>query len=361
MFFYYRARVGLAKILSALNVGAGDLVALQGFTCVAVPEAIKQIGATPLWIDVEANGVTMSVESLAERLDPPPKVVIVQHTYGIPCRIQQLQAVAGDIPLIEDCCHTYSSTISGQKVGSFGVASFFSFEWGKPVVAGVGGGVSVNDRRLLDKLNASYRHLRAPSAIAQLKIQAQLLAYSVLYTPRMYWIIKDIFHAAESAGLIVGNYGEDDDVLGNAAEYHLKMAYAQQVLAEIRLKSVDQIAEHSKQLTDMYHSALRGLSGLELVDVPSDCEVRYIRFPLLVNDKKKLIAWGRSKKIELSSWYDTPVHPLSGDALSQVDYEAGMCPNAEHVSRHIVTVPAGPKVTFSAAQGIADALRGECS
>jgi len=49
---YYRGRVGLYWILKALGVGAGDEVAIPGFTCLAVPEAIFATGASPLYIDI---------------------------------------------------------------------------------------------------------------------------------------------------------------------------------------------------------------------------------------------------------------------------------------------------------------------
>ena len=47
---YFRGRVALAECLKSLGVGKGDRVAVQAFTCVAVPEAIMAVGATPLWI-----------------------------------------------------------------------------------------------------------------------------------------------------------------------------------------------------------------------------------------------------------------------------------------------------------------------
>ena len=58
-YLYMRGRVGLSKILSGLGVCPGDHVALQAFTCSAVPEAVYAVGAIPVYIDIEENGVNM--------------------------------------------------------------------------------------------------------------------------------------------------------------------------------------------------------------------------------------------------------------------------------------------------------------
>ena len=144
---YFRGRVALHAILNGLGIGSGDEVALQAFTCVAVPEGIMATGARPVWIDIESDGYNMAPESLESRITPRTSAIVVQHTYGIPADLERILSIAErhQIPVIEDCCHTLASTYHGKPVGSFGVASFYSFEWGKPLVAGIGGAAVVND------------------------------------------------------------------------------------------------------------------------------------------------------------------------------------------------------------------------
>ncbi|HIE26284.1 TPA: hypothetical protein EYP66_03250, partial [Candidatus Poribacteria bacterium] len=81
---FFRGRVALYAILKALNIGPGDEVATQAFTCVAVPEGIMASGARPVWVDIEVDGYNMDAEDLRRKLTLRTRAIIVQHTYGIP-------------------------------------------------------------------------------------------------------------------------------------------------------------------------------------------------------------------------------------------------------------------------------------
>ena len=132
---YYRGRVAQAAILNALGIGQGDKVAIQAFSCLAVPEGVYATGAEPIYIDIEENGYNLCPDSLSERITPKTKAIIVQHTYGIPAQLDKIMAIAKDngILIIEDCCHSLDGKYNSKQLGTFGVAAFYSFEWGKPI------------------------------------------------------------------------------------------------------------------------------------------------------------------------------------------------------------------------------------
>ena len=160
---YFRGRVALAAMLEGLGVGEGTSVAIQAFTCVAVPDAVLATGAVPVFVDIEPGGVNMDVERLRDALTDvqaasPIRAIVVQHTFGVPARVDELieLAEAHDVPVIEDCCHTFHTRYAGRQVGSRGVGAFYSYEWGKPVVCGVGGSARTNDPGLDARLRASY-------------------------------------------------------------------------------------------------------------------------------------------------------------------------------------------------------------
>jgi dTDP-4-amino-4,6-dideoxygalactose transaminase len=83
-FGVYHGRVGLCLLLRALGVGAGDSVAIQAFTCIAVSEAVAAAGATSVYVDIEADGLNMDPASLRRTNDPRVNAVSVQHSFGIP-------------------------------------------------------------------------------------------------------------------------------------------------------------------------------------------------------------------------------------------------------------------------------------
>jgi dTDP-4-amino-4,6-dideoxygalactose transaminase len=91
---FFRGRSALFHLLKALGIGPGDEVAVQAFTCLAVPLPVLAVGARPVWIDVNPNDLGMDVEDLARKIGPATKAVIVQHTFGITADIIKLKALA---------------------------------------------------------------------------------------------------------------------------------------------------------------------------------------------------------------------------------------------------------------------------
>jgi perosamine synthetase len=222
---FYRGRVGLAAILKALKIGYGDDVAIQAFTCLAVPEAVLASGAKPVYVDISVDSFNMDADDLERKLLLQTRAIVVQHTFGIPADMDRIIPIAAahGIPIIEDCCHTMASTYKGKTVGSFGVGSFYSFEWGKPVAVGIGGCVHINDKKLLEKVRVDYAGYQLPDLVAQTKIELQYQAFSLLYRPSLYWPIRVLFHWMEAVGLAESNFNTLEII---ADDFSLRMAPA---------------------------------------------------------------------------------------------------------------------------------------
>lgn len=86
---YLRGRWALYYALKALNIGKGDEVALQAYTCLAVPEAIIATGATPVYVDVEKGHFNINPSDLVSKINSRTKAIIIQHTFGIPANIEK--------------------------------------------------------------------------------------------------------------------------------------------------------------------------------------------------------------------------------------------------------------------------------
>lgn len=342
---YYRGRVALYALLKALDVGTNDEVATQAFTCVAVPEGIMAVGARPLWVDIQANGYNMDPTDLERKLTPHTRAIIVQHTYGIPAAMDPILAIAErrGLPIIEDCCHTLSSTYNGKRVGSFGIGSFYSFEWGKPIVAGIGGALVVHDPTLRQRVARQYAEFNAPPTGNQLKLEAQYLAHRVLYRPVLYWPVRWLFHTLGSLGAAESNYNpiQQDQA---AEDFSMTMIPPLQQRLARKKQRLDAITAHSRQVTAQYQQGIRS-KRVAHPSVPVEGEAIFARYPLIVADKPALLAAARRANAELAEWYTTPVHPLTGRDLALVHYEAGSCPQAEQRCREVVTLPTHNTVT----------------
>ncbi len=343
---FFRGRVALYAILKGLGIGAGDEVAAQAFTCVAVPEGIMATGAQPVWVDIEADGFNMDAADLRRKLTSRTRAIIVQHTYGIPADMELLLQVANEagLPVIEDCCHTLASTYKGKTVGSFGVASFYSFEWGKPIVTGIGGSAVVNDPELRQRVREAYENYQAPGITRLVRIQLQYYAFGLLYRPSLYWPVRALFHRLGSLGMAESNYNPVGE--GNIAQdFNLRMAVPLQRRLARNLAKLDAQTRHSRWVASEYQARIQSSAAIIHPIPPKDSDTVFARYPLRARDKAGLLAVARKANVELSEWYATPVHPLAGQELRLVHYEPGSCPNAETRCAEIVALPTHPAVT----------------
>ncbi|GAA4440055.1 DegT/DnrJ/EryC1/StrS family aminotransferase [Pontibacter saemangeumensis] len=143
------AALHLALIL--LGVQHGDEVLCQSMTFSASANPIVYQGATPVFVDSEAQTWNMSPEfleiAIQDRLKngSKPKAIIVVHLYGMPADMDRLMAVAEKygIPVIEDAAEALGSTYKGRPVGTFGALSILSFN-GNKIITTSGGGALVS-------------------------------------------------------------------------------------------------------------------------------------------------------------------------------------------------------------------------
>ena len=91
-FAFWKGRVALYAILQALGVGAGDEVLIAGFTCVVVPNAVRFLGAQPVYADISIGSYNLDPASAAQAITPRTRAMIVQHTLGIPAPLEELLA-----------------------------------------------------------------------------------------------------------------------------------------------------------------------------------------------------------------------------------------------------------------------------
>ncbi len=120
--------------------------------------AIFSCGGQPLYVDVDTQTHTMSVEHLAETLHREIlTAVIVTHLYGTLAKIEEIRMLCDKhrVPLIEDCAQAHGAMRSGKKAGSFGDLSCFSFYPTKNLGAmGDGGAICTNDTSLASRVRA---------------------------------------------------------------------------------------------------------------------------------------------------------------------------------------------------------------
>jgi perosamine synthetase len=341
--WFFRGRVGLAHALKTLGIRRGDSVGLQAFTCSAVPEGILAAGANPAYIDIARGSATMDPQDLARKIERGLKALVVQHTYGIPAPMGEIVSRAREcgVPIIEDCCHALVGAIQGQQVGSFGVASFYSFEWGKPLVGGIGGAVTWNDPGLRSK-SMDLMKMSEPPASVRAKIAIQYALFALCYRPSLYWTVRRLFHLGARLGFAKGNYSAISEEPGSNQEFGwgIDPRVRARVLGlrERYLRSID----HLQNLAAAYRE---GIGKADHLVLPVASNVVLLRYPILVDDKAGVLRAAEAHKVEVSDWYASAVHPYTSSDLKKLGYVDGSCPNAEALSKRVVTLPINLRVT----------------
>ncbi|MEJ2688810.1 MAG: DegT/DnrJ/EryC1/StrS family aminotransferase, partial [Deltaproteobacteria bacterium] len=149
----------LKVALAALGVGPGDEVITQGFTFVATWEAIFDIGATPVFAEVDET-LNMDPVDLETKITPRTKVVIPVHMMGVPARIEEIVAIAKkhDIAVLEDTAQAAGASLNGRRLGTFGNCGTFSFDAVKTMTTGEGGMIITADEKLWRAMSEYHDH-----------------------------------------------------------------------------------------------------------------------------------------------------------------------------------------------------------
>jgi perosamine synthetase len=341
---YYRGRVALAAILNNLGAVGGDEVIVQAYTCVAVLNPLVRLGLRPVFVDIDRRTLTMDLDGLRHAVSGRTRAVVVQHTFGVPADLVgalKITQQAG-VPIIEDCAHVLGARLGGQPLGSFGAAAFFSHEWGKPVVAGVGGTAVANEAGLARRMREQYSSFAAPPLRRELVMSLQYLAHRAVPGTALFWQVRALYGRLSKSGVIVGSY--DADPRTNP-EYGWRMTRTVRMrLSRCEAKARKNL-DHRKDIEARYWAGLAVL-GFPRLTVPDHTDAVAMRVPVAVGAKGLVLEAAQRHGVEMGDWYNTPVHPLVDEDLHTVGYQRGCCPNAEWAAKHVVTLPVRATTRF---------------
>lgn len=149
----------LKVALTALGVGPGDEVITQGFTFVATWEAVLEVGALPVFAEVDAS-LNMDPQDLQKKITSRTKCIIPVHMLGAQAKIEEIVAIAKQhgIPVLEDTAQAAGGKINGRHLGTFGTCGTFSFDAVKTITTGEGGMIITDDEVLWRAMSEYQDH-----------------------------------------------------------------------------------------------------------------------------------------------------------------------------------------------------------
>lgn len=150
----------LHTALLALDVGVGDEVIIPALTFVADANVVRMVGARPMLADCDSEADwNVSAETIAQKITPRTKAIIVVHYAGFPCDMPAISKLCRErgLKLIEDVAHAPGASVAGQSCGTFGDVGCYSFFSNKNLSIGEGGMVVSCDAQIIQRL----RYLRS--------------------------------------------------------------------------------------------------------------------------------------------------------------------------------------------------------
>ena len=338
-FAFNSGRSALLAILDSLGLEKGNEVLLQAFTCNAVPNPVIWTGLKPVYVDCREDDFNIDVDDLERKITSRSRVVIVQHTFGLPADIDKVVELCKrhNLILIEDCAHALGAKYKGQLVGTFGKAAFFSFSRDK-VISSVYGGMAVtNDEKLAEKMREFQGEIGYPSlfwtkqqllhpVIMNWKIlpSYRILGKYVLVFSQWLHILSKAVHWKEKRGMKPGYFPK-------------RMPNALATLALRQLGKLERFNKHRKEIARRYYEELVGTS-FELPEKLEGRENIFLRFVVKHPRAHEIIKKAWAQNLLIGDWYTSPLAP-EDTRLEKFGYEKGSCLNAERLAKITLNLP----------------------
>jgi dTDP-4-amino-4,6-dideoxygalactose transaminase len=164
--------LALDVALKALNIQEGDEVIVTPRTFIASISCVVNIGAIPVFADIDLNSGNISPETIAQAITPKTRAIICVHLAGWPCDMDGIMALANihGIKVIEDCAQAHGALYKGKSVGTIGHIGAWSFCQDKIMTTGGEGGmVTTNDKSLWCAMWAYKDHGKSYEAVYERK------------------------------------------------------------------------------------------------------------------------------------------------------------------------------------------------
>jgi len=290
--------VALHLALKALGIGKGDEVIVPTLTFVATANAVTYCNAKPVFVDSHPEYWCINPDKIEEKITPRTKAIIPVHLYGHPCDMDLIMKIAEDhnLYVIEDAAEAHGAEYKGEKIGSFGDISCFSFYGNKIITTGEGGMCLTNNEELVEKMRILRDHGMNPN--------------------RRYWY----------------------DEIG----FNYRMTNLQAAVGVAQLEKLDEFIEKKRKIAKMYEEGLNELEEKNLITLHPEMKWAksvYWMYSILIEDsfgmnRDILMKELERKRIDTRPFF-YPMHVLPPYQNNE------RFPIAEEISRKGINLPSG--------------------
>jgi dTDP-4-amino-4,6-dideoxygalactose transaminase len=351
---FWKARVALYAILRSIGLRPDDEVLLPGYTCVMNVNPIVYCGARPVFVDIDPDTFNIDVHRLAAGITPRTRAIIAQHTYGIPCDMDDILELGRRhrLTVIEDCCLALGSRYKGALCGTMGDAAYWSFQWSKTLTTGLGGIAAVHSAEMHAKMDGLYADVPPPGLRSQALLALQRAAHRLLVYPATASRITALFRWMSARGLLIGSSGCGEFTPVMDPGFLAAMGASQAAAGTAGLASIEENLRHRRSIARLYEDVL-GRPACGSPSLRGNSEPVFVRYPVRVGDKRRVLEAAAANRLEIGSWFESPLHPAE-TPLAAYGYVTGMCPHAERAAAETVNLPTHGRVSVTQARRSAE-------
>jgi UDP-2-acetamido-2-deoxy-ribo-hexuluronate aminotransferase len=321
----------LLMCLMAQNIGPGDAIFTTPFTFIATAEVISLLGATPVFVDIDARTFNLDPEKLklaisaiqqknnsiyplprddaGTPLPLTPKGIIPVDLFGLPADYDSIMAIAHEHSLfvLEDAAQGLGGVYKGKPAGGLGHMGITSFFPAKPLGCyGDGGAIFTDDEHLADLVRSIRVHGK-------------------------------------------GTHKYDNIRIGVNARLHTMQAAI--LLSKLQIFP-DEIKKR-QQVAKQYTEGLKDTS-LSTPFVPDDLQSVWAQYSLVCDDREPIQNYLKTLGIPTAVYYGKSLHLQP--AYHSLHYKTGNMPNSERISQHVFSLPMHPYLTSGEIERIVQAV-----
>jgi len=346
-------RIGLYGLLRALGVGEGAEVLLSVPTHIVVANAIRYTGARPVYVDCRLENYNIDLEEAERRITSRSRVLLLQHTFGIPVDMDAALAFARrhNLVVIEDCVHALGARHDGRPVGTFGRGAMFSTEETKTISTVMGGMAVTNDPHLASRLRTFQASCSWPPTWLTAGYLMKFVAYYMLTEPHVHRLAGIAYEILGRRNPL-GPTTLEERKGQRPRDYERRLSNCQAAVGLCQLGNLEKNLGHRELVANVYRDYLSGC-GLRLPQAPAKAEPSFVRYPVWVEDRPGVIRT-LAPHAMLGKWFTSVLQEAESPEVA--GYEPGSCPRAEQAARHLINLPTHPRVNERDARMLATAL-----
>jgi dTDP-4-amino-4,6-dideoxygalactose transaminase len=336
-------RISLYELLRALGIGEGAEVLLSVPTHIVVANAIRFTGARPIYVDCRLEDYNIDFADAERRITPRSRVLLLQHTFGVPVEMDAAVAFARrhNLVVIEDCVHALGARYDGRQVGTFGRAAFFSTEETKTISTVMGGMAVTNDADLASRMRTFQASCSLPGVSLSARYLTKFLVYYLLTEPRVHRFARLAYERLGRRNPLPVPTTLEERRGQRPRDHERQLSNGQAAVGLSQLRGLQANLEHRELVANAYEKYL-SRCGLRLARAPAKAQPAFVRYPVWVEDRPSVIR-SLARHAVVGTWFTSVLE--EAEPPEAVGYVPGSCPNAEQAARHLINLPTHPRVS----------------